>query len=392
MTAKNKIRLVVAASYGSALFYNSAFAAWTRPPSHSSSSSSDSSSSSGYSSSSSSSSEEVKRRHGKGPQRFRFVQRSSPVSESEGGEELSDCSPEEGLSEEFEAQRPYEVVLSGTGIPTFKRPQKSAPPELALQGEEKHHRRHHIRRQDLAPSELDLTRKATVTGFFDKTAGHEMSSGDKTRNLSRRINGCIMTYMQEATPAFVKFVVETFAKAHCKKNEDKKSKVVLKMLRLRIADPDMYAIITRSGQFSPEVLLKLEQAKKCVYGERGVIKQIKDRVMDETLGIIRDFICPDISEEAIEQLEAYVDAQLISLSRALVDVVFELLRSDTFVPTGCCGWCRGLSSKEKRSLTGAVVQIVGGVLGTIFPGVEQGANTIARVICGGISGARSDGD
>jgi hypothetical protein len=338
MTAKNKIRLVVAASYGSMLFYNSAFAAWTR---------------------------------------------SLPRSRS------SDLTELDKNSEGLEVFSPR-AIMRVKGIDECTGRQNSARPELASSEKRlesfpafRSESRSTASDQSLI-RDLRSSRRPTMTDFLFQRGNGRMSAEAQERNLARTIREHIIRCTQEASPAFVRFVVDGFAKAHRKRSEEERHATLERMLNLRLMDRERFMYVTRGDRPPQEAMALYEHAGECVQGESGVIKQIKDRVMDETLLIIQRFIYPEIPNEAIEQLEEYIDSLLIPLGDALVDVVFELLGNDDFISVGCCGCCKKLSREDKQLLVGAAVQIIGSVLGRIFPGVEQGANVVAQVIYGSI--------
>ncbi|MDR0590811.1 MAG: hypothetical protein LBG09_03115 [Puniceicoccales bacterium] len=305
------------------------------------------------------------------------------------------------------------------------RRQDSAPPELALPDEhveKKSHRRRHRKQQDSAPPELALTsggiepfplmlqerrpvllpristdhvsdRRPTMTDFLSERGDHRMSAEDQEQNLAQTIKEFIVRYTREAVPEFVTFIVDGFERAQRKSDQEEQRDALERMLRLRLLNQETFKYITHGAQSPQEAMLMFEQAGEFVQGQTGAIYKIKCRVMDETLLIIRRFIYPDIPDEAVAELEEYIDNLLLPLSNALVDVVFELLRDDTFAPTGCCGCCKKLSSDDKRLIAGGAIQMTGAILGKVFgSGFEQGANIVAQGICGSIQRSRSNED
>jgi hypothetical protein len=408
MKAKNKIRLVVAAYYGSALFDNSAFAS-SDSSSYQKSSSNHFYSSSLFDLDDFDSSklviddpETVDRGD---PKILSIVQDPPHRHQRSAPPERSECP----------SSNPFDLVGPGPGssklvMDDLEMVDRGDPKILSFVQPPPHRRRAKRRRQCSAPPERSecpelplgvrhcpshpdsqlAERRDTITGLFNEFDGQKISTRRLEQNLAREIKSLITYYVTNAMSIFVQFVTKGCEEA-LNKYQNNPEDAMADLLKLRLMNEQTFRyVVQQSSRPSHEALALYQHAGQCVQGNDGVINKIKFKVMNRILSIVR-MLYPDIPEEVVEQLEEYIDSLLIPLGDALVDVVFELLEDDAFAPAGCCGCCKKLSKKDRRRIALGAAQMVGAVLGRIFgQGFEDGVNLVARGICGAVQRSPSN--
>jgi hypothetical protein len=83
---------------------------------------------------------------------------------------------------------------------------------------------------DQRPSkDADSSRRPTMTDLLVQRGEHRMSAEGQERNRGQTIREFIIRCPQEVAPAFVRFVVDGFAKAHCTNTEEERHAALERM-------------------------------------------------------------------------------------------------------------------------------------------------------------------
>ncbi|MDR2371583.1 MAG: hypothetical protein LBD60_00315 [Puniceicoccales bacterium] len=234
------------------------------------------------------------------------------------------------------------------------------------------------------PPHHSLSRNPTLTGVFSRLDNDDLrSTGQQEQGLARAIPILIKKHFWDALPAFVDLTLTGFKRAIKEGGVNECS--LEELFTLSLMDSDTFQYVTRDRRPPRESVAIYGFATDAIMGRDGIINRIKRNIMDEILMIIQLLITPNIPDEVIEQLEAYVDHLLRGICPDLKRAIFEILRSDEVaeVATSCCGWCRKLTKENKKNLTMGICHMLGAMLGRIFgDGFEHGADELAQGICG----------